>query len=149
HSARNLPFRLSMKALSVGLPGREKSSVIAGRPRGRGRARRTRFPGLVQAELGDELLQLPVLLLRLAQPAHLGGHHAAVALPPVAERRLADPGFPAHLADCRSLFGLPQHERDLRLAEPRSLHRLPPSPGPIPNWKTPPRRGPENGQQVK
>src|SRR5277367_5630400 len=27
HSARNLPLRLSMKALSVGLPGREKSSV--------------------------------------------------------------------------------------------------------------------------
>ncbi len=27
HSARNDPFRLPMKALSVGLPGREKSSV--------------------------------------------------------------------------------------------------------------------------
>ncbi len=27
HSALNLPFRLSMKALSVGFPGREKSSV--------------------------------------------------------------------------------------------------------------------------
>ena len=27
HSARNLPFRLSINALSVGLPGREKSNV--------------------------------------------------------------------------------------------------------------------------
>lgn len=27
HSARNLPLKLSMNALSVGLPGREKSSV--------------------------------------------------------------------------------------------------------------------------
>ena len=40
HSARNLPFRLSMKALSVGLPGRLKSKVMPFAVRGR----KDRFP---------------------------------------------------------------------------------------------------------
>jgi hypothetical protein len=38
---------------------------------------------LFRLRIGDELLQLVVLLLDLVQPAHLGRHHAAVALPPV------------------------------------------------------------------
>src|SRR6516225_11541760 len=47
---------------------------------------------------------------------------APVLLAPGVERRLADPCLAAHLRDRRSFLRLPQHKRDLLLAEPRLLH---------------------------
>ena len=42
-----------------------------------------------------------VLLLELAQPLHLRWHQTAVLLPPIVERRLADPRLAADLRDRR------------------------------------------------
>jgi hypothetical protein len=78
---------------------------------------------LVQAEIGHQLLQLAVLLLELTKPLHLRRRQPAVLVPPVVERRLADPGLAAHLRYRRALLSLPQDEGDLALAELRLLHR--------------------------
>src|SRR5215472_7876111 len=56
------------------------------------------------------------------QPLHLGRQQPPVLLAPGVERRLADPCLAAHLRDRRSFLRLPQHKRDLLLAEPRLLH---------------------------
>jgi len=46
--------------------------------------------GSLQRQLGDDPLQLRVLLLEHLQPLHLGRHHPAALLAPIAEGRLSD-----------------------------------------------------------
>ena len=55
--------------------------------------------GLVEAEVGDELLELPVLLAELAQLAHLRGAEFPEFLFPPVERQLRHLELPADLHD--------------------------------------------------
>lgn len=69
--------------------------------------------GLIQRRIGDDLLQPAILLLELLDPPRLGHAHAALMLLPVVERRLADRELSAELGYGGTLFGLPEHLRDL------------------------------------
>src|SRR5712691_9115228 len=53
---------------------------------------------LVEREIGEEELQRGILLLKLANPAHLVDPEVPVALLPDLERGLADPELAAHVA---------------------------------------------------
>jgi hypothetical protein len=44
----------------------------------------------VQSQLRDQLLQSAILLLKLAQPLHIGGLQHPVALPPAIDRLIAN-----------------------------------------------------------
>ena len=70
---------------------------------------------LVQRELRDQLLELPVLVAQQRELAQLERADAVVLLPPAIERRLRDPELPADLEDGDAALGLPQGGDDLLL----------------------------------
>src|SRR5687767_7272992 len=72
---------------------------------------------LVQAQVGHDLLELPVLFLELAQSSQLRRSNAAVLLLPDIKRRLADAHLAAHLVDAGSQLVLLQGKGDLVLGE--------------------------------
>lgn len=86
---------------------------------------------LVQAQVGHQLLELPVLLLELTQPAQLGDPHAAEPLLPPVEDGLADAHLAHDVAHGGARLLLPQGEGDLLLGELRLPHGLGPPPRPI------------------
>lgn len=72
--------------------------------------------------IGDQLLQLAVLLLELLQPAHLGRQQTVLLLP-IDLGRLADPGFAADLRHRTPVAALLQDERLLRPKTSRPSRR--------------------------
>jgi hypothetical protein len=80
---------------------------------------------LVEREVGDDLLQPPVLLLELPQPPDLGHAHVAEPLLPAIERLLTDAELAAELDHGRAGLRLPQREADLLLRVTLPGHRLP------------------------
>src|SRR6188768_2764154 len=76
----------------------------------------------VQMRLRQQLLELGVLSLRLAQPRGFASLHAAELGTPLVERRIAEPVLPAQLLDCHARLGLPQEPDDLLVGEPALLH---------------------------
>src|SRR5262249_39516373 len=76
---------------------------------------------LVEAEVGDELLELAVLLLEQAEAPQLGVAHLTVLLLPAEERGLADAELAADVLGGQPGLGLPQGECNLLLAESRLL----------------------------
>ncbi|CCG43002.1 hypothetical protein PHAMO_540002 [Magnetospirillum molischianum DSM 120] len=77
---------------------------------------------VLHAELGEHLLQPPVLVL---QPLHLRDHrgvHAAVFRPPFVERRAAHLVLAAQRQDRDTLLRLTQDPHDLGVREPTLLH---------------------------
>ena len=54
-------------------------------------------PLLVEAQIGDNLPQLTVLVLELLEPAHLGRQQTVILLVPIKVSRLADPGLAADI----------------------------------------------------
>jgi len=105
--------------------------------------------GLIQAQVGHKLLQPRVLLLELAQPAHLGRHQTDVLLAPglrqvaslmPALRHTSPTAVPSSV--CFSTKAIRASLNfDLFMVALRLL-------GPSLNWKSPARRAPRNGQQV-
>ncbi len=81
------------------------------------------FP--IQRQVGDDLFQATVLVLKRLQPPHLVRQQPAIPLLPVEIGRLADPRLAADLGHRRALIALLQDERLLRLREPRCFHRSP------------------------
>lgn len=79
----------------------------------------------VQSQIGNNLLQSPVLVLECLQAAHLIGQQAAIPLLPVELRRLTDPGLPADLGDRRAFLALLQDEGLLSLRELQCLQAIP------------------------
>ena len=77
---------------------------------------------LVEIQVRDQALQVLVLLLELLQARHLGGHQPAILHAPSVIRLHRYPRLPADLLDPHSLLRLAQDERNLLLAELRSLH---------------------------
>jgi len=77
---------------------------------------------LVEAEIGDELLQLAVLVNELLQPPQLAHTQPAVQLIPAVERLLADAHPAQNFGHRRSRFSLLRRERNLLLSVPRLLH---------------------------
>lgn len=71
--------------------------------------------GLVQAQTGNDLLELPVLLLQLPKPAHLRRSYPAVLLLADVERRRADAHLAAHLLHPSTQLRLLQRKSDLVL----------------------------------
>ena len=83
----------------------------------------------VKRQIGHELAQLGILVLKLLQTPHLKWRHAVVLLLPVEIRRLADPSPPADIGDGNPVSALLENERLLRVRELRSPHRTrPPQP---------------------
>lgn len=77
----------------------------------------------VLGEIGPQLPELAVLVLKLLQPLHLGRQQSVVFLLPVEVRRLADPRPTTDLRDGDSVRSLLQNERLLRVRELRCLQR--------------------------
>ena len=79
---------------------------------------------LVQAQVRDDLLELPVLFLKLTQSSKLRRANAAVLLLPDIERRVADAHLATYLVDARPQLVLLQRKCDLVLGELASLHDM-------------------------
>lgn len=77
---------------------------------------------LVQGQVGNQLLELPVLIPQLAQLPDLRRAEAAVLLLPAVERLLGDLELAADLDDRRAGLDLPQGHGDLFLGELARLH---------------------------
>jgi len=77
---------------------------------------------LVEGEIRDKLLQLPVLRFELLEATELGGAEPSVFLPPIIEGGFADTHLAAHLRDLRSGLGLTEGVDDLRLGKLGCLH---------------------------
>ena len=77
---------------------------------------------LIQAEIGDQLLQLAVFVLELLQAPQLAGTKPAIQLLPAVERLLRNPHPPDDLGHRRSRLRLLQGEGNLLLGEPTLLH---------------------------
>lgn len=69
---------------------------------------------IVQTQVGDELFELAVFLIQLAQFRHA---QAAVFLLPVEKRGFADAHLSTDLGDGRAALGLTQCKRDLLFDE--------------------------------
>ena len=77
---------------------------------------------ILHAQLGEHLLQAPVLFL---DGLHLGDHgrvHAAKLRAPAIECRRADRVLPAKIGDWNPAFRLTQNPNDLRLRKSTLLH---------------------------
>jgi len=72
--------------------------------------------------LDIQLLQPPVLLLKLLHPSHQRGVHTAEFRPPLVERRRADPVLSAELWYRNPGLRLLQDRQDLAVRKPRLLH---------------------------
>jgi hypothetical protein len=80
---------------------------------------------LVEGQIGDELLELTILLFKLAEPAQLRYTHPRKRLLPALERLLADPEFAADLGHRCPRFCLPKRVCYLHLCENRFPHLAP------------------------
>jgi len=78
--------------------------------------------GCVQHLLGEQLLQLRVLVLELLQPLGLGDVPAAVLGLPAVKRRFRDAVLARQIGGLRPGLVLLQHTNDLLFREPCSLH---------------------------
>ena len=78
---------------------------------------------LVEPKVGNQLLQLPILVLKLLELAHLGDAHPRELAHSAVEGRLADAELAAHLLHRRAALGLPQSKRDLLARRSALLHR--------------------------
>jgi hypothetical protein len=78
---------------------------------------------LVQREVSDQLLQAPILVLHLPQPAQLADAEVGILLLPIEKGRLADAGLPADIRHRHAALRLPQRVRYLLLGKRRPLHR--------------------------
>src|SRR3990170_6509248 len=78
----------------------------------------------VQGKIRDDLLELSVLLLELADPSQFGNPHSHVLPLPAVKGLLADADLPAYLADRRSGFRLPDGIGNLLLREPGLPHDI-------------------------
>src|SRR5487761_2134359 len=81
---------------------------------------------LVEAEIGDELLELPVLVAEPAQFAELGHAQAAELLLPPVEGAFGDLQLPADLGDRGAAPRLAKGHDDLLLGESTTSHRVAP-----------------------
>jgi hypothetical protein len=81
---------------------------------------------LVEREIGDEPLQPRILVFELAHAPDFVHAQMPEPLLPNVERRLADPGLAADIADRRPCLRLPERVRDLLLRKLRPLHPVPP-----------------------
>src|SRR2546430_12468852 len=79
---------------------------------------------LVQAEIGDQLLELGILLLELPQPPQLRRPQPGKPFLPVEERRLGDAHLATDFLHRRAELLLLQRKGDLFLSEPRPLHDM-------------------------
>ena len=78
--------------------------------------------GLIQGQIGHELLESTVLVLQLPQSPILGNCHLAVPLAPDVVGRLADPDGPCDLGNGRARIDLPQRGGNLFLRKLALLH---------------------------
>ena len=85
---------------------------------------------LVEAQIGDHLPQLGVLVLELLQPPHLGRRRPIVLPLPIEIRRLAYPSFPADIRHRHSVSSLLQNERLLSVRKSRCFRSSQPG-----NWR--------------
>src|SRR5205085_7130795 len=76
-----------------------------------------------EAQVGNHLPQLPVLVLELLEPPHLRRQQAFVLLLPIEVGSLADPGLTADIRYRYAVSTLLENERLLGVRKPRSLHR--------------------------
>ncbi len=76
----------------------------------------------VEHRLRQQLLELPVLIVQRLQPPRVGYLHAAIAITPVVEGRVADPVLAADVRHRNPGLMLLQHRNDLFFAEPALLH---------------------------
>jgi len=72
--------------------------------------------------LGEQLLQLGVLIFKRLQTLGVRDIEAAVLGLPFVERRAADPTLAAHIGRLRTGLLLPQNPNDLLFREPAWLH---------------------------
>src|SRR5258706_16370798 len=84
---------------------------------------------LIQRQIGDELLELAVLILELAQPSQLGHSHSGEFLLPAIKGLLTDAELPTDLGDRCSRFYLAYGIRHLLFSEGRFPHLILPSLG--------------------
>jgi len=77
---------------------------------------------LVQAQVGNQVFQLPVLVLKLLQAPQLADAEIAVHLLSTVERLLRDSHSPDHFGHWRTGFRLLQREGNLLVRVPRFLH---------------------------
>src|SRR4051812_19546320 len=103
---------------------------------------------LVQAEVGDQLLQLAVLVLELLQPSQLPGAKPAVKLLPAVKRLLRNPHPTDHFRHRRPGLRLLQREGDLLFGVPALLHGSAPPIRGLQNRKTLIHAGGENREDV-
>src|SRR5215471_13975817 len=82
---------------------------------------------LIQGQVGDELLELPVLLAELPELPDLGDPQAPKPLLPAVEGRFTDAELPADLLDGSPRLRLPEGHGDLLRGIPTRLHGPPPS----------------------
>src|SRR5262249_32583264 len=83
---------------------------------------------LVERQVGDDLLELPILLAELPELAHLRGPQIAEALLPALVGLLADPVLPAQLDHWHAAVPLPEDVHHLLRRELARPHRpRPPS----------------------
>ena len=82
-----------------------------------------RLAAVAPGQVGTDLLEPAVLILKRLQPAHLVRQQPAIPLLPVEIGRLADPRLAADLGHRRAFLALLQDKRLLRLREPRCFHR--------------------------
>ena len=78
----------------------------------------------VERQVGNDLLQPAILVLKRLQPSHLIGQQPAISLLPVEVGRLADPSLAADLGYRRAFLALLLNKRLLRLRELRCRHLL-------------------------
>ena len=79
---------------------------------------------LVQAQIGDQLFQVAVLVLELLQPPQLTHAEPAIELLPTIERLLRDPHPTDHLGHRRPRLRLLQRIGNLFLGVPGLLHGM-------------------------
>ena len=79
--------------------------------------------GIVEHGVGEQPLQLGVLVFQSLQPLRLRYVQAAEFGLPLVEGRAAHPMLPAQLGGRHARFLLPQDRNDLLFREPRSLHQ--------------------------
>src|SRR5437762_4138203 len=72
--------------------------------------------------LGQQLLQLCVLRLELAQALGFRNLHSAELRPPTVERRIAETVLTAQILHCYTSLRLLQNSNDLLLGKPSLLH---------------------------
>jgi len=84
------------------------------------------LPRDVELRLGQELLELRVLVLELAQPAHVAGLHTSELGLPLVKRVLADAVASTDLFGSRAAVMLGNDRHDLLVGKPGLAHRSSP-----------------------